>query len=121
MSDQFVRIVSIKIGYITMDNNDDQGGVKKIKKVILDEQAALKNFQSSVALALLDFTGNLESEHVERRLASALLFLAHLSSEITRGFANGDEQIASGLLTDAIIECRRAYPDTNTTCSTLFH
>ena len=47
-----------------MDNNDDQGSVKKIEKVILDEQAALKNFQSSVALALLDFTGNLESEHV---------------------------------------------------------
>ena len=91
------------------------------KKIPLDENKALKKFQSTVALALLNFTGNLEDEYVERRLASALLFLTHLSSEITRGFANGDEQIASGLLTDAIIECRRAYPDPNTKHSNVLH
>jgi len=92
-----------------------------VKQVNLDEKIALKDFQSTIALALLKFTRNLEDEHVERRLASALLFLTHLSSEITRGFANGDEQIASGLLTDAIIECRRAYPDQNTKFSGIFH
>ena len=91
------------------------------KKIPLDENKALKKFQSTVALALLNFTGNLEDEYVERRLASALLFLTHLSSEITRGFANGDEQIASGLLTDAIIECRRAYSDPNIQHSSAFH
>ena len=91
------------------------------KKIPLDENKALKKFQSSVALALLNFTGNLEDEYVERRLASALLFLTHLSSEITRGFANGDEQIASGLLTDAIIECRRAYSDPKIQHSSAFH
>ena len=74
-----------------------------------DERKALKEFQSSVALSLLQFTGNLDDDKVERRLASALLFLTHLSSEITRGFANGDEKLASGLLRDAMIECRRAY------------
>ena len=35
-------------------------------------------------------------------LATILLFLTHLSSEITKGFANGDEKIASNLLADAI-------------------
>ena len=85
------------------------------------ETAALKAFQSKVALALLSFTGNLEDEQVERRLASALLFLTHLSSEITRGFADGDEQIASGLLTDAIIESRHAYPNIKTKFGRLFH
>ncbi len=92
-----------------------------VKQVNLDEKLALKDFQSTIALALLKFTRNLEDEHVERRLASALLFLTHLSSEITKGFANGDEQIASGLLTDAIIECRRAYPDQNTKHSSIVH
>ncbi|MFL2790641.1 MAG: hypothetical protein ACJZ8I_02305 [Paracoccaceae bacterium] len=91
------------------------------KKISFNENKELKNFQSTVALALLKFTDNLEDDRVERRLASALLFLTHLSSEITRGFANGDEQIASGLLTDAIIECRRAYPDPNTKHSNVLH
>ena len=85
------------------------------------EKKDLKNFQSAVALSLLNFTSNLEDKHVERRLASALLFLTHLSSEITKGFANGDEKIASNLLADAIIECRRAYPDGKTKLSTIFH
>jgi len=99
----------------------DQYEKVTVKPVKLDEKIALKDFQSTIALALLKFTRNLEDEHVERRLASALLFLTHLSSEITRGFANGDEQIASGLLTDAIIVCRRAYPDQNTKFSGIFH
>ncbi len=101
-----------------MENKND---MHNGKKALLEESNALKNFQSTIALALLNFTGNLEDEHVERRLASALLFLTHLSSEITKGFANGDEQIASGLLTDAIIECRRAYPNSNTKYSSEFH
>ena len=98
-----------------------KGSEKNNVKISLDEKMALKEFQSTVALALLKFTGNLENEHVERRLASALLFLTHLSSEITRGFANGDEQVASGLLTDAIIECRRAYPVSTIEISSAFH
>lgn len=88
---------------------------------IENEKKDLKNFQSAVALSLLKYTSNLEDKHVERRLASALLFLTHLSSEITKGFANGDEKIASNLLADAIIECRRAYPDGKTKLSTIFH
>ena len=90
-------------------------------KKIEDEKKALKDFQSAVAVSLLKYTANLEDEYVERRLASALLFLTHLSSEITKGFANGDEKIASNLLADAIIESRRAYPDGKTKLSTIFH
>ena len=90
-------------------------------KKIEDEKKDLKDFQSAVALSLLKYTANLEDEYVERRLASALLFLTHLSSEITKGFANGDEKIASNLLADAIIESRRAYPDGKTKLSTIFH
>ena len=107
-----------KINVYEIDNEKGKG---KTKKISSGEMEALKEFQSTVALALLNFTGNLEEAHVERRLASALLFLTHLSSEITKGFANGDEQIASSLLTDAIIECRRAYPDTNTNQSNRLH
>ena len=92
-----------------------------LSKKIEDEKRDLKDFQSSVALSLLKYTADLENEHVERRLASALLFLAHLSSEITKGFANGDEKIASNLLSDAIIESRRAYPDGETKISSIFH
>ena len=85
------------------------------------EKKDLKDFQSAVALSLLKYTADLEDVYVERRLASALLFLTHLSSEITKGFANGDEKIASNLLADAIIECRRAYPDGKTKVSMKFH
>ncbi len=95
-------------------------GLSKTKK-IEDEKRDLKDFQSAVALSLLKFTADLEDTYVERRLASALLFLTHLSSEITKGFANGDEKIASNLLADAIIECRRAYPDGKTKLSPIFH
>jgi hypothetical protein len=73
------------------------------------EENALRMFQTSVASALLTFSDCKLDTLAERRLASALLFLSHLSSEITRGFANGDEEVAMGLLTDAIIESRRAY------------
>ena len=93
----------------------------KIDNKIDIEKKYLKDFQSSVAMSLLKYTADLENEHVERRLASALLFLAHLSSEITKGFANGDEKIASNLLSDAIIESRRAYPDGKTKISSIFH
>ena len=92
-----------------------------LSKKIEDEKRALKDFQSSVALSLLKYTADLEDAYVERRLASALLFLTHLSSEITKGFANGDEKIASNLLADAIIESRRAYPDGKTKISSIFH
>ena len=64
---------------------------------IEDEKRDLKDFQSAVALSLLKYTADLEDTYVERRLASALLFLTHLSSDITKGFANGDEKIASNL------------------------
>ena len=75
----------------------------------ITEDGALKTFQTSVASALLSFSECELESLSERRLASALLFLTHLSSEITRGFSNGDEKIAMSLLTDAIIESRRAY------------
>ena len=114
----FMSKNNTKMSAYEMGNEKDK---EKTKKISLGEMGALKEFQSTVALALLNFTGNLEDAHVERRLASALLFLTHLSSEITKGFANGDEQIASSLLTDAIIECRRAYPDTNTNHSSKLH
>ena len=90
-----------------------------LSKKIEDEKRDLKDFQSSVALSLLKYTADLEDAYVERRLASALLFLTHLSSEITKGFANGDEKIASNLLADAIIESRRAYPDGKTKLSSV--
>ena len=93
----------------------------EFNKKIENEKKDLKDFQSSVAISLLKFTSNLEDECVERRLASALLFLTHLSSEITKSFANGDEKIASNLLADAIIESRRAYPDGKTKLSSIFH
>ena len=83
------------------------------------EENALRMFQTSVASALLTFSDCKLDTLAERRFASrlvliikdisALLFLSHISSEITRGFANGDEEVAMGLLTDAIIESRRAY------------
>ena len=88
---------------------------------IENEKKDLKDFQSAIALSLLNYTSNLEDKYVERRLASALLFLTHLSSEITKGFANGDEKVASNLLADAIIESRRAYPDGKTKLSTILH
>ncbi len=97
--------------------NFEQGLNKKLET----EKKDLKEFQSAVAISLLKYTADLEDKYVERRLASALLFLTHLSSEITKGFANGDEKIASNLLADAIIECRRAYPDGKTKLSTIFH
>ena len=42
-------------------------------------------------------------------------------NKITKGFANGDEKIASNLLADAIIESRRAYPDGKTKLSSVLH
>ncbi len=102
-------------------NNDNSVPKDKFSEKIETEKKELKDFQSAVALSLLKYTADLEDEYVERRLASALLFLTHLSSEITKGFANGDEKLASNLLADAIIECRRAYPDGKTKLSTFFH
>ena len=101
-------------------NNDNSVPKDKFSEKIETEKKELKDFQSAVALSLLKYTADLEDEYVERRLASALLFLTHLSSEITKGFANGDEKLASNLLADAIIECRRAYPDGKTKLSTFF-
>ena len=65
-----------KMNAFEIDNEKDKG---KTKKISLGEMEALKEFQSTVALALLNFTGNLEDADVERRLASALLFLTHLA------------------------------------------
>ena len=105
-----------------LSSNIEDANLKKgLNNKLETEKKDLKEFQSAVALSLLKYTADLEDEYVERRLASALLFLTHLSSEITKGFANGDEKIASNLLADAIIECRRAYPDGKTKLSTIFH
>ena len=102
-------------------NIEDTNLKKGFNNKLETEKKDLKEFQAAVALSLLKYTADLEDEYVERRLASALLFLTHLSSEITKGLANGDEKIASNLLADAIIECRRAYPDGKTKLSTIFH
>ena len=110
-----------KKGRLTSLNIEDSEFNKELSLDLNSEKKDLKDFQSAVALSLLKYTANLEDVYVERRLASALLFLTHLSSEITKGFANGDEKIASNLLADAIIECRRAYPDGKTKVSMKFH
>ena len=68
--------------------NDNSFFDTDMNKKIEIEKKDLKSFQSAVALSLLKYTSDLENEHVERRLASALLFLTHLSSEITKGFAS---------------------------------
>ena len=106
---------------LSSSNIEDTEINKELSLDLNSEKKDLKDFQSAVALSLLKYTANLEDVYVERRLASALLFLTHLSSEITKGFANGDEKIASNLLADAIIECRRAYPDGKTKLSSIFH
>ena len=110
-----------KKGRLSSSNNKDTEINKELSLDLSSERKDLKDFQSAVALSLLKYTADLEDVYVERRLASALLFLTHLSSEITKGFANGDEKIASNLLADAIIECRRAYPDGKTKVSMKFH
>ena len=110
-----------KKGRHTCSNTKDSKFNKELSLDLNSEKKDLKDFQSAVALSLLKYTADLEDAYVERRLASALLFLTHLSSEITKGFANGDEKIASNLLADAIIECRRAYPDGKTKVSMKFH
>ena len=110
-----------KKGRHTSSNIKDSKFNNELSLDLNSEKKDLKDFQSAVALSLLKYTADLEDAYVERRLASALLFLTHLSSEITKGFANGDEKIASNLLADAIIECRRAYPDGKTKVSMKFH
>ena len=110
-----------KKGRHISSNTKDSKFNKELSLDLNSEKKDLKDFQSAVALSLLKYTADLEDAYVERRLASALLFLTHLSSEITKGFANGDEKIASNLLADAIIESRRAYPDGKTKLSSIFH
>ena len=59
---------------------------KELGLDLSSEKKDLKDFQSAVALSLLKYTADLEDVYVERRLASALLFLTHLSSEIISVF-----------------------------------
>ena len=67
---------------LTSSNKEDTEIKKELGLDLSSEKKDLKDFQSAVALSLLKYTADLEDVYVERILASALLFLTHLSSEI---------------------------------------
>jgi hypothetical protein len=70
---------------------------------------SLQKFQKNIASSLLHYTGDTDENRTNSKLVSALLFLLHISNEIVKSFAFGDEKDTKELLDEAIAESSLAY------------